>query len=135
MGFFKDASDNLTMILKGLLSRLIFFVHASLAIYFLHEATPNAKTHVCPVWYLFIPIGLLMVETCVTVFYRKGMEYTYVWPGTIFGCFKAKKIQCSEYRARARVKRKLCACRNFIALFYFYIIKKPLHVVFFDKIK
>lgn len=55
------------MVVKAILSRLLFFAHGFVCVYMYQKDTADKNF-----WLLVIPLVFLFVESCVTCVYRSG---------------------------------------------------------------
>lgn len=69
-----EISSGVLVLVKGILSRLIFFSHGAVSIYF-YTQTSNDNSY----WSMMIPVVLLLIESVVVLVHRKGKEYKYFW--------------------------------------------------------
>ena len=61
--------------LAAIFTRLLFAIHATLMMYWLTLVTQNDNPHL---YFLFsLLLGALLIETVITVGYRKGHEYNW----------------------------------------------------------
>ena len=55
-------------------------MHCLISIYLLYIGNNWSSSY----WFLVIPVGCLFIETIITICWRKGVEYKYVWPSGFF---------------------------------------------------
>ena len=66
-------------VLKAIFSRLLFFAHGISAVYMYNQKKNDANY-----WFLLTPLLFLLIESFITIIYKKGLDYKYVWPSGLF---------------------------------------------------
>ncbi|XP_031550110.1 transmembrane protein 26-like [Actinia tenebrosa] len=93
-GFFQLAS--------AVFTRIIFFVHGFISVYFVVQSEKNAKY-----WWLCTGLVFLVLESFYTIIIRKGQEYKYFWPGSfLYMCTVLPAIWVAELSILAEKEKQ-----------------------------
>ena len=63
------------LVIRSIMSRLVFFAHSLLSIYLYNTYHSGNKDN----WFMLVPVVFLLIESFITIGYRKGVEHRYFW--------------------------------------------------------